>query len=77
VLDQHRKINDLHIRKLEAEVSLLQGQIKARDDEDRLHAAKEFHELSVEKTKLEIDSLRLQIAEQRKRIDDWGLGGGG
>lgn len=75
--DQHRKINDLHIRKLEAEVSLLQGQVSSRaDDADRLHAAKEFHELTVEKTKLEIDSLRLHIAEQRKRLDEFGLGGG-
>ena len=76
--EQHRRMNELATLKLEAEVALLQGQVKARgDDDDRLHAAKEFHELSVEKTKLEIDSLRLHIAEQRKRIDDWGLGGGG
>jgi hypothetical protein len=77
IFAQHRQINDLHIRKLDAEVALLQGQVKSRrDDEDRLHAAKEFHELTVEKTKLEIDSLRLHIAEQRKRMDDFGLGGG-
>ncbi|HYD00997.1 MAG TPA: hypothetical protein VEB22_07195 [Phycisphaerales bacterium] len=78
MFEQHRRINDLGIAKLEAEVALLQSQVKTRmDDEDRLTAAREFHELSVEKTKLEIDSLRLHIAEQRKRIDDWGLGGHG
>lgn len=78
MFDLHRRINELGIRKLEAEVTLLQGQVKARgSDEDRMVAAREFHELNVEKTKLEIDSLRLHIAEQRKRMDDFGLGGGG
>ncbi|MDP1660946.1 MAG: hypothetical protein Q8L55_03440 [Phycisphaerales bacterium] len=31
----------------------------------------------MEKTKLEIDSLRLHITEQRKRMEDWGGGFGG
>lgn len=77
MFEQHKRMNDLTIAKLEAEVALLQAQLKTRaDDDDRLHAAKEYHELSVEKTKLEIDSLRLHIAEQRKRLDEFGLGGG-
>lgn len=78
MFEQHKKLNDLAIQKLEAEVQLLQAQVKSRaDDDDRLHAAKEYHELSVEKTKLEIDSLRLHITEQRKRMEDWGGGLGG
>lgn len=73
--EQHKRMNDLTIAKLEAEVALLQAQVKLRgDDEDRIHAAKEAHELTVEKTRLEIDSLRLHIAEMRKRMDDFGLG---
>lgn len=78
MFEQHKRLNDLAIQKLEAEVQLLQAQVKSRaDDDDRLHAAKEFHELSVEKTRLEIDSLRLHITEQRKRMEDWGGGLGG
>lgn len=72
--EQHRVLNDLAMQKMQAEIALLQRQIKAGEDDDRLAAAREFHELNVEKVKLEIDSLRLHIAEQRKRIDDWGLG---
>jgi hypothetical protein len=76
MFNQHRRMNELATAKLEAEVALLQAQLKVRiDDEDRLQASKEFHELNVEKTKLEIDSLRLHIAEQRKRLDEFGLGG--
>ncbi|MFT3684549.1 MAG: hypothetical protein QM783_06400 [Phycisphaerales bacterium] len=71
----HKQINELTAAKLRAEVSLLEAQVRVRnDDEDRIQASKEFHELTVEKTKLEIDSLRLHIVELRKRIDDFGLG---
>jgi hypothetical protein len=73
LFDQHRRMNDLQIAKLSAEVELLTLQLKNRPlDADRLDAGKEYHELLVEKTKLEMDSLRLHIAELRKRLaDDW------
>ena len=72
MFDQHRRMNELQIAKLTAEVELLQRQVKSRQlDEDRIEAGKEYHELMVEKTKLEMDSLRLHIAELRKRMEDW------
>jgi Tfp pilus assembly protein PilV len=70
---QHTRINELTIAKLDAEVQLLQSQLSSRDvNDDRLEAGKEYHELMVEKTRLEMDSLRLHIAELRKRAEDWG-----
>lgn len=70
--EQHKKMNDLQVAKLAAEVELLQRQVKSHGlDQDRIEAGKEYHELMVEKTKLEMDSLRLHIAEMRKRLEDW------
>ncbi len=67
-----RRLGELHVQKMEAEVALLQRQLSEQTVEaDRLEASKEFHELMVEKTRLEMDSMRLHIAEQRRRIDDW------
>ena len=52
--------------------------------EDRLHPAcrdlamrgdqLDFHDTRMEQTKLEIESLRLQIREQKKRLDEFGHG---
>ncbi len=68
----HRQMNELTIAKLRAEVQLLETQASVREGvKDREEAGKEYHELMVEKAKLEIDSLRLHIAELRKRMDDW------
>lgn len=75
MFEQHRRINQLTIAKLESEVQLLQAQIITREGvRDREEAGKEYHELMVEKTKLEMDSLRLHIAELRKRMEDWDAG---
>lgn len=72
MFEQHRRMNQLTIAKLEAEIQLMHAQITQRaTSEDRLEAGKEYHELMVEKTKLEMDSLRLHIAELRKRMEDW------
>lgn len=69
---QHRAMNDLQMAKLAAEVQILQAQLSHRTvDTDRLEAGKEAHELMVEKMRLEMDSLRLHIAEQRRRGEDW------
>jgi len=69
---QHRAMNDLQMAKLAAEVQILQAQLNHRTvDTDRLEAGKEAHELMVEKMRLEMDSLRLHIAEQRRRGEDW------
>lgn len=70
--EQHRRMNQLAIAKLEAELQLIQLQLAQRGvTEDRIEAGKEVHELMVEKTKLEMDSLRLHNAEARKRMEDW------
>lgn len=75
MFDQHARMNELTIAKLTAEVEILQTQSKHRSSEaDRIEAGKEYHELMVEKTRLEMDSLRLHIAEQRRRIEDWRAG---
>lgn len=72
LFEQHRRMNQLTIAKLESEVQLMQLQLQSKDSlKDREEAGKEYHELMVEKTKLEMDSLRLHIAELRKRMDDW------
>lgn len=72
MFDQHKRINQLTIDKLEAEIQLMQAQLATRvNQKDREEAGKEAHELMVEKTRLEIDSLRLHIAEMRKRMEDW------
>ena len=72
MFDQHKRINQLTIDKLEAEVQLMQAQLGLRAGlKDREEAGREAHELMVEKTRLEIDSLRLHIAELRKRLEDW------
>ncbi len=70
--DLQRRMGELHLAKLQAELELLNRQVAHRDlESDRMAAGKEFHELMVEKAKLEIDSLRLHIAEQRRRMEDW------
>lgn len=75
VFEQHKRMNELQIAKLTAEVELLQRQLHSRGlEEDRIEAGREYHELMVEKTKLEMDSLRLHIAELRKRMEDWRFG---
>jgi hypothetical protein len=66
-----RQIAELTVAKLKAEVALLEAQLKAAPVEDRVDASKEAHELMVEKTKLEIDGLRLHNAEARRRMEDW------
>ena len=74
MFSQHKQMNELQIAKLTAEVELLQNQVKAKAiDDDRIEASKEYHELMVEKTRLEMDTLRLHLMELRKRArtEDW------
>lgn len=76
MFEQHRRLNDLQIAKLSAELELLKRQIDRKAEEaDRMEAGKEVHELMVEKTRLEIDNLRLHLVELRKRAEDWGTEG--
>ncbi len=76
MFEQHRRLNDLQIAKLAVELELLNRQLERKAEEaDRLEASKEVHELMVEKTRLEIDNLRLHLVELRKRAEDWGSEG--
>ncbi len=73
--EQHTHLNELTCMKLEAELKWLTSQLDARGaGRQRDDAWMEYHELMVEKTKLEMDSLRLYVQEQRKRLasDEWG-----
>ncbi|MBX3386494.1 MAG: hypothetical protein KF768_07975 [Phycisphaeraceae bacterium] len=75
MFEQHKRLNELTIDKLEAEITLIKNQSGERDrEQERFEAGKEYHELMVEKTRLEIDSLRLHITELRQRLDDWKFG---
>ncbi len=72
--EQHTRLNELTGRKIELEMKWLESQTAAMaESRKRDEAWLEYHELMVEKTKLEMDSLRLYIQEQRKRLagDDW------
>jgi mannitol-specific phosphotransferase system IIBC component len=74
MFEQQKHLNQLMISKIQTEIELMRGQAMSREDrETRESAAKEYHELMVEKTKLEMDSMRLHIAEVRKRLDDWNI----
>lgn len=69
----HRDLNERQVLKLDAELVLLQGQQKLMESElRRRDEAAEFHAAMMEKTRLEVESLKLHIREQRKRLDDYG-----
>jgi hypothetical protein len=69
---QHVALNDLTAEKIKLENQYLQlqvriGQLKI---EAREHN-EEYHRLMSQKTQLEIQSLKLHIREQHKRLDDY------
>jgi hypothetical protein len=69
----HRDLNERQLLKLDAELVLMQGQQKLMEGElRRRDEAAEFHAAMMEKTRLEVESLKLHIREQRKRLDDYG-----
>ncbi|MDX2131662.1 MAG: hypothetical protein SFY69_06395 [Planctomycetota bacterium] len=71
--EQHRRLNDLAYRKMGLEVQALEVQLKLMEsDLRRRDEAGEHAEAALQKVRLEIDSLRLHIREQRKRVDDYG-----
>lgn len=69
---QHVALNELTAKKIELETKLMQAQL---DTVERDRTARDHHEdyqrLMIQKTELEIQSLKLHIREQRKRIDDF------
>lgn len=72
MFEGQRQLNELMAAKLSAEIRILEAQLDTmKNHPDREEAGKEAHELMVEKTRLEIDGLRLHNAEARRRADDW------
>ncbi len=68
--DRERTLQELQIARLRTELELMRRQLSP-ESQDARAAAREAHELMIEKTRLEIDSLRLHIADLRRRNEDW------
>lgn len=70
---QHRALNDLAMEKMKLEIRLMEQQLGAAQGEGPKGIdAGEYHARMMEKLSLEIESLKLHIHDQRKRLDDWG-----
>jgi len=73
MFDQHKSMNQLTIDKVGLELQALQTQLKLMETDLRRRGdAGEYHAAMMEKTRLELESLKLHIREQRKRLDDYG-----
>ena len=71
----HEDLNRLMAQKMERELKLLDVQVElARRDQAMRSDQLDYHDTMMEKAKLEIESLKLHIKEQRKRLDE-GFGG--
>ncbi len=70
---QHTELNSLAAQKFKREIELLDVQLQlAKFDLGMRHDHRDYHDLVMEKARLEIESLKLHIKEQRKRNDDFG-----
>ncbi len=73
-------VSNAHLHKLQAakferEIAMLDAQVElSRRDLAMRGDQLDFHDTRMEQTKLEIESLRLQIREQKKRLDEFGHG---
>ena len=71
----HDDLNRLMSQKMERELKLLDVQVElARRDQAMRSDQLDYHDTMMEKAKLEIESLKLHIQDQRKRLDE-GFGG--
>jgi hypothetical protein len=71
--DQHAELNALGAQKMKKELELLDTQLQLmKADLAMRHDTRDYHDLMAEKAKLEIESLKLQIREQHKRLDEFG-----
>jgi|GEM_PF-2566851 len=69
---QHVALNDLTAEKIKLENQYLQLQVRIGQMEiESRERAEEYHRLMSEKTRFEIQSLKLHIREQNKRLDDY------
>ncbi len=73
-------VSNLHLHKLQAakferEIAMLDAQVElSRRDLAMRGDQLDFHDTRMEQTRLEIESLKLQIREQKKRLDEFGHG---
>lgn len=73
MFEQHRRLNELQGRKLQLELRLMETQLRLMEaDLSKRDEAGQVHSAMLLKTRLEVDSLKLHISEQRKRLDDYG-----
>lgn len=72
LFDQHMTLNALTAEKLRLEAQYLQLQTDiARKEIEARGRMDKYHDLMTQKAQLEVQSLRLHIREQRKRLDDF------
>lgn len=70
---QHVALNELQTTKLTLETKLLQAQFEnVERDRHMRDNHEDYHKLMMQKTELEILSLKLHIKEMRKRNEDFG-----
>jgi len=73
LFEQHQRLNELQGRKLQLELRLMETQLRLMEaDLAKRDEAGQVHAAMLLKTRLEADSLKLHITEQRKRLDDYG-----
>jgi hypothetical protein len=71
----HSRLNAATYEKFQRENALLDVQLElARRDLALRGDHLQYHDTMMEKAKLEIDSLKLQVREQKKRLDEFGSG---
>lgn len=71
--NQHTELNAVAAQKMKREVELLDIQLQlAKFDMGMRHDSRDYHDLMMEKARLEIESLKQHIKEQRKRNEDFG-----
>lgn len=71
--DQHMEASKTGVAKMRREMEMLEIQLKlAAWEVSKRQDMRDYHDLMMDKTRLEIESLRLHIKEQRKRLDEFG-----
>ncbi|MGD9790782.1 MAG: hypothetical protein AB7Q00_11690 [Phycisphaerales bacterium] len=71
--EQHLQLNDLAAQKMRQEIEMLGLQLQLAKQEVNARLERhDYHDAVMEKTRLEIESLKLHIKEQKKRLDEFG-----
>jgi hypothetical protein len=73
--EQGQLINQTGLKKMQLETQLLQTQVKIAEHElANRQRNDQINAVAVEKLRLEVESLKLHIREQHKRLDEFGSG---